>query len=156
MAAVTALSVCAAGCEPQSPEPAPPAASAATTADVEAGLRAIDAQAIRAHLRFLSDDLLEGRAPGTRGGRLAAEYIATQFEAMGLESVGGSYLQRVPIMSVTADPAATRLAFSGPRGTLAAKHIEDFVGWTLTQKPEVEASGEVVFAGFGIVAPEYG
>src|SRR5256885_273646 len=64
-------------------------AFAATTA---AGQRPtsipVDTAAMDAHLRFLASDLLEGRAPATRGGRLAAEYIAAQFEALGLEPPG--------------------------------------------------------------------
>src|SRR5512142_38480 len=60
-------------------------------------------------LRFLSSDLLEGRAPATRGGRLAAEYIASQLRAAGVEpAVNGSYFQNVPIDVVGADPATIR------------------------------------------------
>ena len=56
----------------------------------EYALRQLTEEAIRSHVRFLSHDLLEGRAPGTRGGHLAAEYIATRFEAVGLRPVDGS------------------------------------------------------------------
>jgi Zn-dependent M28 family amino/carboxypeptidase len=109
---------------------------------------------IRAHIRFLSHDLLEGRAPATRGGDLAAEYLATQFELLGLEPVRGSYFQQVPIVGVTADPRTIQLSFSGPRGDVRGEYVRDFVSWTATQQPRAEASGEVVFVGFGIVAPE--
>ena len=69
----------------------PPAARAAAGS--------IDPEKIRAHVRFLSLDLLEGRGPGTRGAELAAEYIATQFALDGLEPAGdnGSYFQNVPL-----------------------------------------------------------
>src|SRR5688500_12664708 len=70
---------------------------------------------IDAHVRFLSSDLLEGRAPATRGGRLAAEYIASQLRAAGVEPAGenGGYFQRVPIDVVGADPATIRVAAGG-------------------------------------------
>ena len=65
----------------------------------------ITAAEIDGHLRFLSSDLLEGRAPGTRGGRLTAEYIATQLRASGVEpGVNGSYFQPVPIDVLTTQP----------------------------------------------------
>src|SRR5687767_1290150 len=69
---------------------------------------------IDGHLRFLSSDLLEGRAPATRGGRLTAEYIASQLRESGVEpGAGDSYFQRVPIDVVGADPASIQVAASG-------------------------------------------
>src|SRR5215208_571284 len=65
---------------------------------------------IDGHLRFLSSDLLEGRAPATRGGRLASEYIASQLRAAGVEpGVSGSYFQRVPIDVVGSEPGTVRV-----------------------------------------------
>jgi Zn-dependent M28 family amino/carboxypeptidase len=139
-----------------SPAPLPaPAIPAPAVADTTAALAAIRADAVRAHVRFLSSDLLEGRAPGTRGGRIAAEYIASEFERMGLQPVNGSYFQPVPILGVTARPEAVRFAFRGPRGQATAKYMDDVIAWSLAQKPVVQASGPVVFVGYGIVAPEY-
>jgi len=68
--------------------------------------RAVDANVYRSHLEFLADDALEGRAPGTRGGQLAAKYIAAQFRRLGLEPAGdsGTYFHRVPIISLTPNP----------------------------------------------------
>src|SRR6478736_6392851 len=68
--------------------------------------RAISPTAYMAHLRYLSDDALEGGAPGTRGGILAAKYIAAQFERLGLAPAGdsGTYFQRVPIIALTPEP----------------------------------------------------
>src|SRR6202012_4126820 len=62
----------------------------------------IDAEKIRAHVRFLASDLLEGRGPGLRGAQLAAEYIATQFALDGLKPAGdnGTYFQKVPLYAV--------------------------------------------------------
>src|ERR1700728_3589026 len=79
----------------------PPAVTAAESA--------VSAESIRAYDKFLSDDLLEGRYPGQRGGELAAKFIATQFESYGLRPGGdnGTYFQQVDFTSVKADPEKT-------------------------------------------------
>src|SRR5215471_15473149 len=66
-------------------------------------LETINPERIRAHVRFLSHDLLEGRGTGQRGGDIAAEYIATQFAVYGLKPAGdsGTYLQKVPMVGIT-------------------------------------------------------
>ena len=114
--------------------------------------RAVDGGVLRAHLEFLSDDALEGRAPGTRGGDLAAKYIASQFRRLGLEPVGdsGSYFQRVPIIALT--PAPT-LAVTRP-SAVPLKWKDDFVLWSMRNDSTVSQQGELVFVGYGIVAPE--
>src|SRR5690348_16272252 len=73
----------------------------------------ISAERIRAHVRFLSSDLLEGRGPGTRGGDLATEYIATEFALPGLKPAGdhGTYFQQVPLTGIETATGA-RLAVS--------------------------------------------
>jgi len=70
----------------------------------------ISENTIRAHIKFLSDDMLEGRGTGARGGEIAAKYIAAQMEALGLKGAGsnGSFLQPVALVGVKADPG-TRL-----------------------------------------------
>src|SRR3989442_12136320 len=81
-----------------------PAAAPATLA---APIPPVSSAAMAAHLKYLSDDLLEGRAPATRGGRLAAKYIAAQFEALGLEPAGsdGSYFQPGALVGMTPRPS---------------------------------------------------
>jgi Zn-dependent M28 family amino/carboxypeptidase len=115
---------------------------------------AITAAEIDAHLRFLASDLLEGRAPGTRGGRLAAEYIASQLRAYGVEpGVNGSYFQPVPIDVLTTLPGSARASVSG-KATATLRQGEDVVlsaGSAVAQSP---ARGELVFVGDGAVAPE--
>src|SRR5882762_8051967 len=71
----------------------------------------IHSDAIRAETRFLADDLLEGRGTGARGYDIAAAYVASQFEAVGLKAggVGGSYLQAVPLRSMTVDQQTASL-----------------------------------------------
>jgi Zn-dependent M28 family amino/carboxypeptidase len=114
--------------------------------------RALDANVLRAHLEFLADDALEGRAPGTRGGAVAAKYIATQFERLGLEPAGdsGTYFQRVPIITLTPEPT---LAVAGA-APLAWK--TDYVMWSMRNDSLVDVKGDAVFVGYGIVAPEQG
>src|SRR5665811_2386727 len=74
----------------------------------------ITPQGIDAHIRFLSSDLLEGRAPATRGGRIAEEYIATQLQEFGVKPGVGdsSYFQRVPIDVVKADPSTIKVSYT--------------------------------------------
>lgn len=74
-----------------------------------AALEKINPENIRAHVRFLSHDLLEGRGTGQRGGDIAAEYIATQFALDGLKPAGdnGTYMQKVPMVGITPAPETT-------------------------------------------------
>src|SRR3954469_18895384 len=110
---------------------------------------------IDGHLRFLSSDLLEGRAPATRGGQLASEYIASQLRAAGVDpGVSRSYFQRVPIDVVTADPATIVASASG-RSTATLRYPDDVVIWAGSAANTSAARGEVVFVGYGAVAPEY-
>jgi Zn-dependent M28 family amino/carboxypeptidase len=132
------------------PAPAQQTAAAATAGARVA--RSLDANVLRGHLEFLADDVLEGRAPGTRGGDAAARYLASQFRRLGLEPAGdsGTYFHRVPIISLTPEPT---LAITGPApGPLKWK--EDFVLWSMRNDSAVSQRGEVVFVGYGIVAPE--
>jgi len=124
----------------------PPASRAARVA------RAVDPRVMKAHLEFLADDALEGRATGTRGGLLARKYIGAQFERLGLEPAGdsGTYFQRVPIISLTPSPT---LAVTTPAAMpLAWK--DDYVLWAMRNDSLVSLGGDLVFVGYGIVAPE--
>ncbi|HEU5183368.1 MAG TPA: M28 family peptidase [Gemmatimonadaceae bacterium] len=110
---------------------------------------------IDGHLRFLSSDLLEGRAPATRGGRLAAEYIAAQLRAFGVEpGVKGSYFQTVPIDIVNARRTTIKATASG-RATANLRYPEDVVVWAGSAADSSAARGELVFVGYGSTAPEY-
>jgi Zn-dependent M28 family amino/carboxypeptidase len=111
--------------------------------------------ALRARIRFLSDDLLEGRGTGARGGELAAKYIASQFEQMGLKGggKGGSYFQPVSLVGVKANPK-TILTVTGPNGNETLRFGEDFVAFTGAQQQEVNISTDLVFVGYGIDARE--
>lgn len=123
---------------------------------VEGMLDSIDPEGIRAHLEFLSHDLLEGRGTGQRGGDVAAQYIATQFALVGLKPAleGESYLQPVPLVGVTTNPSSS---FSIGRGQerLPMRYLDDYVLWTELQQENVSVKEELVFVGYGIIAPEY-
>jgi Zn-dependent M28 family amino/carboxypeptidase len=115
-------------------------------------------EAIRAHTRFLSSDLLEGRGPGTRGDALATSYIATQFDALGLEPAGdgGTYFQKVSLLGITTDAAKSSVSFVKTGAT--AKPLvyrDEFVGGSQSQQGTVSLDSELVFVGHGVVAPEY-
>src|SRR5690348_625546 len=100
------------------------------------GAQEISAQRIRAHVKFLSSDLLEGRGPGTRGGELATDYIATQFALAGLEPAGdkGTYFQQVPLTGVTTEPSAQLSVVKDGRA-LDFKCSDEFVGVNECQTP---------------------
>lgn len=116
----------------------------------------ISGERIRAHVKFLSSDLLEGRGVGTRGGDLAAEYIATQFQLLGAKPAGdnGTWFQRVPLVGVATEPDAALSAESQGKSA-SFRWIDDFVGVNQRQTPDDEFDGEAVFVGHGISAPEF-
>ena len=116
----------------------------------------ITPEQIDAHLRFLSSDLLEGRAPATRGGRLAEEYIASQLKVFGVRPGVGdtSYFQRVPIDVVKADPKTIKVSASG-KANANLRFTEDVVVWPGSATDASSARGELVFVGYGATAPEY-
>jgi Zn-dependent M28 family amino/carboxypeptidase len=136
---------------------ADPAAELGLPADAAAAMRGINAEHIRAQVRFLSDDLLEGRGTGARGGDIAARYIATQFALDGLKPAGdnGGYLQKIQFTGVQTLPATKVALRPGHGGTLDLKLGEDYVTNNHTQTADVDIDAPIVFVGYGIEAPEY-
>ena len=127
-------------------------------AGARAAAGAIDGEKIRAHVRFLSLDLLEGRGPGTRGGELAAEYIATQFALAGVEPAGdnGTYFQRVPLYAVHTVEDKTKFSFVPTNGAaLDLAYGDEIVAKDQTGQATAEIDAPIVFVGYGIDAPEY-
>jgi Zn-dependent M28 family amino/carboxypeptidase len=117
-----------------------------------------DTNRMKTDLNFLASDLLEGRGTGQRGGDVAAAYIAAQFQIAGLKPAGenGTYMQKVPLNGVTAQPEST-LTISGTSGEpTQLKYLDDFVANPLSQNAEENISGPIVFVGYGINAPEFG
>jgi hypothetical protein len=126
------------------------------TAEERKALTLITPNLIRSHIAFLSNDLLEGRGTGTRGDRLAELYVATQFALLGLEpgAADGSYFQKVPIVGLDVDPGTVLWARAGAK-TERFKYYDQFVTFSDVREPTVAVTdAEVVFVGYGIVAPE--
>jgi hypothetical protein len=119
---------------------------------------AIRAQAIRADMQFLADDLLEGRGTGTRGHEIAAKFVAAEFEAMGLEPAGdnGTFFQNVPLRSIRPDEERTTLSIVRGGKEQALMFRRDFVTLGDPGRTEVSVQGPVVYVGFGVTAPEQG
>ena len=118
----------------------------------------IDPEKIRAHVRFLADDLLEGRGPGTRGGDIAAKYIATQFALDGLKPAGddGTYFQKVPLYAVHTVEDQTRFSFVPAGGApIDLTYATDYVTKDETGGESADIDAPIVFVGYGIDAPEY-
>ncbi|HJU56832.1 MAG TPA: M28 family peptidase [Pyrinomonadaceae bacterium] len=114
----------------------------------------ISEEFLRAHIRFLSDDQLEGRGTGAPGGELAAKYIAAQLEALGLKGAGpdGSFFQPVSLVGVKADPASVLTVSAGEKRE-TFKFADEFVAFTGAQTAEVSVNAELVFVGYGVEAP---
>jgi Zn-dependent M28 family amino/carboxypeptidase len=153
--AILAFGVCALlSAASAAPDPAP---ALGLPAGAVLSMEGIDAQRIGAHVRFLADDLLEGRGTGTRGGDIAANYIATQFALYGLKPAGdgGGYLQKVAFTGVHTLPG-TNASLQPEKGSvLNLKLGEDFVVGNQLQTDSVDIDVPIVFVGYGIDAPEY-
>src|SRR4051794_37697867 len=111
----------------------------------------ISANRIRAHVRFLSTDLLEGRGVGTRGGQLAEEYLATAMAGFGLQPAGenGTWFQTVPMVGVTTQPDSRLSAVTGSK-KIEMRWQQDFVATSHRQNPTESFNADAVFVGHGI------
>ena len=109
---------------------------------------------IRAHMAFLSDDPLEGRGTGQRGGELAVKYLAAQLQALGLSPANGdSFLQRVDLLGVRLLPERSRLAFRGAGEEYSPAYPDEIVYGAGDGEADNVLAVPVVFVGFGIAAP---
>ena len=122
-------------------------------------LPAASAPAIRAHVEFLADDLLEGRLSGTRGYDIAAGYVASEFAQIGLRpgTADGAWMQPVALVESLSLLPPSRLVLrpsSGPAVTMAPG--KDFLPVASLDQAKVLAEAPVVFAGFGVSAPDHG
>ncbi|HET8723413.1 MAG TPA: M28 family peptidase [Anaeromyxobacteraceae bacterium] len=163
LALLPAMALAALPADPATPAVAAPAAPGAAgtalPAGAEAGLAAVNPVALSAATRFLSSDLLEGRGTATRGHEIAALWVSTQMEGIGLSPAGpeGSWRQEVPLRAWKVDPEGSSLAVHGP--ALPPVHLtpdQDFVALGDGEHAEVELDGALAFVGYGITAPEYG
>src|SRR5689334_13472629 len=107
----------------------------------------VSGERIRAHVKFLSSDLLEGRAPGSRGGELATEYIAAQYALLGLKPAGdkGTYFQKFELVGVEPQPDS-QLTFAPNSGSpTSLKWLDEFVGVTYQQRTDAQFDAPAVF-----------
>lgn len=118
--------------------------------------RSIHADQIAAHLAFLADDALEGRAPGRRGARIAARYIVSQLTRSGVEPIVDSYYQPVPLFGWSPDLRRTSVQYAGTVATAALAVPDDAIVWLDSGADSARVRNAVVFAGYGVRAPEYG
>jgi Zn-dependent M28 family amino/carboxypeptidase len=120
---------------------------------------AISADRLRDHIRYLASDELGGRSPGSQGETLTLAYLEAEFEKYGYApgNTDGTYLQRVPLVGITATNAPDLTVTGGGDETSRYKYGPEFMCWTQRQTPGVEMKdAEMVFVGYGVVAPEYG
>src|SRR5438128_7810832 len=120
-------------------------------------LDVITPDALLAHIKILSSDEFEGRSPGTKGEELSIKYISDQFRSIGLKpgNPDGSYFQEVPLAGIKSDPKMV-LAVAG-KPPMELKYPDDFVASSARLQPEIKVdNSDLVFVGYGVVAPEYG
>ncbi len=125
-------------------------------ADADSAQKVINATDFLQHIEDLSADSMEGRAPGTPGEQKAVSYMESQFKSLGLApgNPDGTYLQNVQLVGYLSHPTATITA-GGKR--IALKYPDDYIANSRHQKPEVDVdNSDIVFVGYGVVAPEYG
>ncbi|GAA0343035.1 M20/M25/M40 family metallo-hydrolase [Bowmanella denitrificans] len=115
-----------------------------------------DANRIQAHLRFLSHDLLEGRDTGSKGHEIAAQYMASQFAQLGLQPAGdkNDYLQQIAFRQAHLVQDSAKLELNGPDGKTALEYPRQYLTSASLSSEVSELQGKLVFAGYGIVAPE--
>jgi Zn-dependent M28 family amino/carboxypeptidase len=126
-------------------------------AEALVAMKTIDAERIRAYVKFLADDLLEGRGTGQRGGDIAAAYMATQFALFGLKPAGdgGSYLQQVALVGVTTQPDTTFALVPEHGEPMTLRLLEDYLATNESQQAASDIDAPIVFVGYGIEAPEF-
>lgn len=134
------------------------ACSGAPASEAPSGAPSITDDEIAQHIEILASDKFGGRAPSSPGEALTVAYLAEQFASYGLQPGNeGSFFQDVPLVDITADPEEAPFTVAGRGNPMRFTYPDDVVTWTTRV---VESSGvedsEMVFVGYGIVAPEYG
>ena len=130
---------------------------AALSPAAEQAMASVDPEKIRAQVKFLASDLLEGRGTGARGGDIAAEYIATQFALYGLQPAGddGSYLQKVAMVGIATQDDSTFALVPDKGAPMNLRNRVDFVAMDETTKTVADVDAPIVWIGYGIDAPEF-
>ncbi len=141
-AALSGILVAAVGCGPVGPP--------------DTALSSFSGEDLRGYIQVLASDSFEGRGPSSPGETKTINYLKSQFEQMGLEpGSGDSYFQDVPLVSITADPRIT-LTLRGGGRTSRFAYGNEFMAWTtrVVERSDITNS-EMIFVGYGVVAPEY-
>jgi len=123
---------------------------------LQPALEAITPDGLLAHIKILGSDQFEGRAPGTKGEELSVKYIVDLFKQTGLKpgNPDGTYIQEVPLAGIKNEP---RMSFAIGDKITELRYPDDFVASSARLQPEIRINNsDVVFVGYGIVAPEYG
>src|SRR5881398_174537 len=123
---------------------------------LQPALEAITPDGLLAHIKILASDEFEGRAPGTKGEELSIKYISDQFKQIGLKpgNPDGMYTQEVPLAGIMSEP---RMSFIVGDKTIDLKYPDDFIASSARLQEEIKAeNSDIVFVGYGVVAPEYG
>src|SRR6184192_1492799 len=123
---------------------------------LQPALEVITPDGLLAHIKVLASDEFEGRSPGTKGEDLSVTYIADQFKKIGLKpgNPDGTYTQEVPLAGIKSEP---RMSFAISGKTMDLKYADDFVASSARLQPEIKMEkSDLVFVGYGVVAPEYG
>ena len=148
LSVVTAMALALTACSQRADSPNDPLARP---------MAELTGDALHEHIAVLASDEFEGRLPSSRGEELTLEYLESRFREAGLDPGNGdSFLQPVPLVSITADPDMT-MTVAGSDGTESLAFNDDMMAWTRRVVDSVGvANSEMVFVGYGIVAPEYG
>lgn len=125
--------------------------------DSEQAKKAASISNLQRHTEYLSDDLCQGRKPFSSGADRAVNYLAAEMKAIGLKPISGdSYFQEVPLV-LSETECSDNMTLHTPEGTSTLKYMEDFVAFSKRLEPEIDINNaELIFAGYGISAPEYG
>jgi Zn-dependent M28 family amino/carboxypeptidase len=150
-----------AGSNPAESNPAKSTSTAPLVAGLppaaEQAMAAVDPEKIRAQVKFLASDLLEGRGTGAHGGDIAAEYIATQFALYGLKPAGdnGTYMQKVPMVGIATQDDTTFTLVPDKGEPINMRNRTDFVAMDETTNAHDDVDASIVWMGYGIDAPEF-
>jgi hypothetical protein len=126
--------------------------------NIKQAAEAITVEKLLSHIKILSSDEFEGRSPASKGETLTVNYLVNKFKQLGLKAGNpdGTYIQRVPLVGLT--PKEPKAYFTVGHKTIAADNHKDILIWSSRTEQETISvhNSDVVFVGYGVVAPEYG
>jgi Zn-dependent M28 family amino/carboxypeptidase len=136
----------------------PQAAIPVVSKEVASSINKVKPSDVKAHIQYLADDKLQGRLPGTPGYQMAVDYVIKQYKSMGVEPAGenNTYLQKVRLRRSYAGKEATLMTRNPQGSQVELAYGKDFILYPNPEQPEVAVEAPLVFAGYGISAPELG